>query len=189
MFEAYYRAPVLYMDKVLAKLAETATLSKSEPRRINLYCDTLMLSGTLVFQKPDRFYCNIVARQILFATEEIVDPAIRMSLHPRSRLALYTKNLPSPFNVVFEGEGMSDGPRAVNIPPDVFGVEFVSDQGILKETVRQNPPEIELEYVNWTHLINEDGTLKGVPFESEYENLQTFLNDLANASIATFLAF
>jgi hypothetical protein len=132
-----------------------------------MYCDTLIFSGTVKLQSSEPFFCNIAARQIKFSTDELANPAIQMSMGRNARLGIYVQSLPSPFNVQFQGEGMPQEPKLVAIPPGTFGIEYTSERNALKEAVRQNPPDIELEYENWMNLINDDGTLKDVPFLSE----------------------
>jgi hypothetical protein len=158
------------MDKVLQSLSNSATSTspKTTPRRINLYCDTLVLSGTVLLQSSDTFFCNIAARQIIFSTGEVASPAIRMSVGRNSRLGIYVQSLPTPFQVEFEGEGTPKDPVLVSIPEGAFGMEYTLERGGgLKDAVRQSPPDIELDYENWMNLVNDDGTLKGVPFLTE----------------------
>ena len=155
------------MDKVLQSLLDSATSSKTTPRRISLYCDTLVLSGTVLLQSPDTFFCNIAARQIIFSSDEVASPAIRMSMGRNSRLGIYVQSLPAPFQVEFQGEGTPKEPVVVSIPEGAFGIEYTMERGTLKDAVRQSPPDIELDYENWMNLVNKDGTLKGVPFLTE----------------------
>jgi hypothetical protein len=90
-----------------------------------------------------------------------------MSMSQNAGLGVYVHSLPGAFNVEFRGEGMPHKAKHVTIPGGAFGMECISRDGALQDDVRQNPPPVDLDYENWTNLVNEDGTLRGVLFLSE----------------------
>lgn len=57
--------------------------------------------------------------------------------------------------------------KHITIPGGAFGMEYTSRDSALQDAVRQSSPPVELDYENWANLVNEDGTLRGVPFLSE----------------------
>ncbi|KAH7111486.1 hypothetical protein B0J13DRAFT_631825 [Dactylonectria estremocensis] len=172
-----YRAPVLYMDQVLQHLETGARESKTTPRRISLYCDTLIIAETTPFMGKDTFFCNITARQILFSAAES-GPAIQMRMNRNSKLLINSQTLPKSFRVEFVGNQDQKEQKTVSIPEGAFGVSYTSVQigtgtGV-KEDVLPTGPEMELQTENWMSLINDDGTLKGVPFTTD--NFPRLLN-------------
>ncbi|KAF5578849.1 hypothetical protein FPCIR_11392 [Fusarium pseudocircinatum] len=170
-----YRAPVLYMDQVMKHLATGSQESKTTPRRISLYCDTLVLAETLPIMGKETFICNITARQILFSEAE-KGPAIQMRTNRNSRLLINSQILPKPFRVEFVGEQNQKEQKDVIIPTGAFGISFIATGTgtAVKEDVIATGPEMELQTENWMSLINEDGTLRNAPFTTD--NFPRLLN-------------
>ncbi|KAL6786535.1 hypothetical protein J3E68DRAFT_446839 [Trichoderma sp. SZMC 28012] len=175
-FNGYYRAPVLYMDQVLQHLAAASKGQTTPPRRISLYCDTLIIAETIPIMGKNTFFCNIFARQILFSAAES-GPAIRMRLNRGSRLLINAQILPEHFRVEFVGDMDQKDQKTVSIPDGAFGISYTSSgTGIagIKEEVMPTGPEMEMQCENWMNLINEDGSLKSIPFTTD--NFPRLLN-------------
>lgn len=156
------------MDQVLKHFADSAQQSKTTPRRISIYCDTLVITETCAFLGKDTFFCNITARQIHFSKAED-GPAFRMYASRKSRLLINAQQLPTAFQVEFVDEKNQKEQKRVVIPEGSFGISYTeAGKGCaFKEEVYVTGPEMELQTENWMNLINEDGTMKGVPFTTE----------------------
>ncbi|RBR26039.1 uncharacterized protein FIESC28_01067 [Fusarium coffeatum] len=171
----FYRAPVLYMDQVMKHLATGAKESKTTPRRVSLYCDTLVLAETLTLMGNDTFICNIIARQILFSAAE-QGPAIQMRTNRNSRLLINSQILPKAFRVEFVSEQNQRELKEVEIPDDAFGISYIATGTgtAVKVDVIATGPNMEMQSENWMNLINDDGTLRDVPFTTD--NFPRLLN-------------
>ncbi|RSL98148.1 hypothetical protein CEP52_010468 [Fusarium oligoseptatum] len=171
----YYRAPVLYMDQVLKHLAAGGQESKTTPRRMSLYCDTLVIAETVPLMGAETFFCNITARQILFSAAAS-GPAIQMRTNRNSRLLINSQTLPEAFRVEFISSRGDNEQKTVSIPDGAFGISYTSTgtATVVKEEVLPTGPDMELQAENWMSLINEDGTLKTVPFTTD--NFPRILN-------------
>lgn len=156
------------MDQVLQHLAAGAKESGTTPRRISLYCDTLVIAEVVPLTGKDTFFCNITARQILFSAAAN-GPAIQMRTNRNSRLLINSQTLPTPFRVEFISEQGQKEEKTVSIPDGSFGISYTATGAgtTVKEEILATGPEMELQTENWMSLINEDGTLKGVPFTTE----------------------
>ncbi|RSL59402.1 hypothetical protein CEP54_007314 [Fusarium duplospermum] len=171
----YYRAPVLYIDQVLKHLAAGGKESKTTPRRMSLYCDTLVIAETVPLVGDETFFCNITARQILFSAAAS-GPAIQMRTNHNSRLLINSQILPEDFRVEFVSAQGDKEQKAVSIPEGAFGISYTSTRTktAVEEEVLLTGPNMELQAENWMNLINEDGTLKTVPFTTD--NFPRILN-------------
>lgn len=158
------------MDQVLQHLTASGQESKTTPRRMSLYCDTLVIAETVALLGLETFFCNITARQILFSAAAS-GPAIQMRMNRNSRLLINSQTLPEGFRVEFTSAQGHKEHKAVSIPEGAFGVSYTSTPTgtgtVVMEEVLPTGPDMELQAENWMSLINEDGTLKTVPFTTE----------------------
>ncbi|KAJ5056818.1 hypothetical protein J3E74DRAFT_293277 [Bipolaris maydis] len=82
-------------------------------------------------------------------------------------------------NIECEGKGTSKNRVTVSIPEGAFGMEYTLERGTLKDA-----------YENRMNPVNDDGTLKGVPFLTDYYSSvhQTQALDVAS-ELDTFLGY
>ncbi|KAF2001030.1 hypothetical protein P154DRAFT_407341, partial [Amniculicola lignicola CBS 123094] len=170
----YFRAPVLYLDNVLQSLKEHGQKTQTTPRRVELYCDTLIIRSTALIESATTFFCYITARQIEYALgDESVSPAIRLIAGQDFRLSIHAQSLPSPFEIDFQITGQDARLRKTSIPEGAFGFRYIWERKQWREEAT-NPPNVELSNENWMSMIKEDGTLSGTPFLKD--NLPRLLN-------------
>jgi hypothetical protein len=112
---------------------------------------------------------SIFARKIIHIkpanTAENV-AAIRFQVAKMSNITVWAQQLPNPFIVEFASDSGVVLSKELAIPEGSPGFNAFFD-GANVVVKGQALPNVELSFENWMNLLNEDGTLREVPFLRE----------------------
>ncbi|KAJ2903883.1 hypothetical protein MKZ38_009169 [Zalerion maritima] len=164
---AWVRAPVVDLSECLRKLVDTAAESNQVPRRINVYCDTLVVgAGTTVDINNDSgVILSIYCRKIV--SEPRSDGVVlSMTMILNSQLALYANTLPPGFAAEFILEGGHPSYVPLAIDPSRFGV-VVRHAGSGLQVTQRGPPRAEMQYIDYLDILNDDGTLSATEWRND----------------------
>jgi hypothetical protein len=112
---------------------------------------------------------SIFARKIIHikpaSTAENV-AAIRFQVAKMSNITVWAQQLPTPFIVEFASDSGVISSKELAIPEGSPGFNAFFD-GANVVVKGQALPNVELSFENWMNLLNDDGTLREVPFLRE----------------------
>ncbi|KAI0544533.1 hypothetical protein F4679DRAFT_591303 [Xylaria curta] len=159
----YVRRPVIRIESLSDLIKEKS--NGEVPRRIALWCDTLMISSGVTISTGDRLFVDVTARSIIVAPGAS-GPYIVIDGFKNSMIGIHSTGLTEDFSVGFSVRGEVKA-MPVRIAPGQYGISTRFD-GISAVTQSpRTPPEMDLQYENWLDLVNEDGTLREMPFMNE----------------------
>ncbi|KAI0813571.1 hypothetical protein GGR55DRAFT_702649 [Xylaria sp. FL0064] len=158
----FVRRPVIRLENLSALIKEK--VNAGVPRRIALWCDTLLVSSGVTISTGDRLFLDVTARSVR-VTPDTPGSYIVIDGFKNSIIGIHSAEIPEDFSVGFSVRGEVKA-TSVLIPAGQYGIATRFDGLTVTQTPRE-PPEMDLQYENWLDLVNEDGTLREMPFTKD----------------------
>ena len=138
--QVWRRAPSLNLKAVLENILAEAKQSNMTPRRVNLFCDTVIDPATSIDWKNDSGLCVQIYARLVVASST---PALLMVLNESASLSLLATEVPADFQVSF-ATGPADNTTNVSfVPEDSFGIQAQLKDGQI-ETSMLNGPDVDM---------------------------------------------
>ncbi|MCJ1439033.1 hypothetical protein MMC27_008423 [Xylographa pallens] len=151
------RAPSLNLKAVLENILAEAKQSNITPRRINLFCDTLMIDpATSIDWKNDSgLRVQIYARLVVASST----PALSMVLNESASLSLLATEVPADFQVSFATGPADNRTNVLFVPKDSFGIQAQAKNGQIMTSMLSGPDVDMIENIDYLKQLKDDGSL------------------------------